>query len=88
MAPHLATAASKAKDKAAGVYVAGDIHNHSTCSDGVLSMKKLIDRESARQSSALGQPLNCAGRWQLKEMEIRNVRADSKTTIAFDLPDE
>ncbi len=29
-----------------------------------------------------------AGRWQLKEMEIRNVRADSKTTIAFDLPDE
>ena len=29
-----------------------------------------------------------AGRWQLKEMEIFNKRADSKTTIAFDLPDE
>ncbi len=29
-----------------------------------------------------------AGRWQLKEMEIRNVRADSKTTISFDLPDD
>ena len=29
-----------------------------------------------------------AGRWQLKEMEIRNERADSRTTIAFDLPDD
>ncbi len=28
------------------------------------------------------------GRWQLKEMEIRNERADSRTTIAFDLSDE
>lgn len=28
------------------------------------------------------------GRWQLKEMEIRNERADSRTTIAFDLPDD
>ncbi|MEI7783937.1 MAG: hypothetical protein WCK08_06100 [Betaproteobacteria bacterium] len=42
--PHIAVAASKAKDKAAGAYVTGDFHNHTTCSDGSLSMKKLIDK--------------------------------------------
>ncbi|NCV56187.1 MAG: hypothetical protein EBW54_08280, partial [Betaproteobacteria bacterium] len=42
--PPFATAANKAKDKAAGAYVTGDFHNHSTCSDGTLSMKKLIDK--------------------------------------------
>ncbi len=39
-----AAAADKAKTKAAGTYVTGDFHNHSTCSDGSLSMKKLIDK--------------------------------------------
>jgi len=39
-----ANAADKAKTKAAGTYVTGDFHNHSTCSDGSLSMKKLIDK--------------------------------------------
>ena len=42
--PNPATAANKAKEKAAGAYVTGDFHNHSTCSDGSLSMKKLIDK--------------------------------------------
>ncbi|HEY1225725.1 MAG TPA: hypothetical protein VGF26_00245 [Ramlibacter sp.] len=43
LAPHApAAAADKAKDKAAGTYVTGDFHNHTTCSDGTLSMKKLI----------------------------------------------
>ncbi|MBU6271538.1 MAG: hypothetical protein KGQ67_09570 [Betaproteobacteria bacterium] len=42
--PGPATAADKAKTKAAGTYVTGDFHNHSTCSDGSLSMKKLIDK--------------------------------------------
>ena len=42
--PGSATAADKAKSKAAGTYVTGDFHNHSTCSDGSLSMKKLIDK--------------------------------------------
>ena len=37
-----AVAADKASTKAAGTYVTGDFHNHTTCSDGTLSMKKLI----------------------------------------------
>ena len=37
-------AAEKAANKAAGAYVSGDFHNHTTCSDGSLSMKKLIDK--------------------------------------------
>lgn len=39
-----AAAADKANTKAAGNYVSGDFHNHSTCSDGQISMKKLIDK--------------------------------------------
>lgn len=39
-----AFAAEKAKNKAAGKYVTGDFHNHTTCSDGSLSMKRLIDK--------------------------------------------
>jgi hypothetical protein len=42
-----AHAADKAKDKAAGTYVTGDFHNHTTCSDGTLSMKKLIGKAVA-----------------------------------------
>ena len=42
--PQLSTAAEKAATKVAGTYVTGDFHNHSTCSDGSLSMKKLIDK--------------------------------------------
>lgn len=33
-----------AQSKAAGKYVAGDFHNHTTCSDGTLSMQKLVKR--------------------------------------------
>ena len=40
----IATAAEKANKKPAGTYVTGDFHNHSTCSDGSLSMQKLIDK--------------------------------------------
>lgn len=42
--PLFSTAADKAKTKAAGTYATGDFHNHSTCSDGSMSMKKLIDK--------------------------------------------
>ena len=44
VAPLASVAAEKAAGKAAGTYVSGDFHNHSTCSDGSLSMKKLIDK--------------------------------------------
>jgi hypothetical protein len=40
----IAAAAEKANAKPAGTYVTGDFHNHSTCSDGSLSMQKLIDK--------------------------------------------
>ncbi len=39
-----ASAADKAATKAAGTYVTGDFHNHTTCSDGTLSIKKLVDK--------------------------------------------
>jgi hypothetical protein len=46
VAPNVAGAADKAATKAAGTYVTGDFHNHTTCSDGTLSMKKLIDKSA------------------------------------------
>ena len=44
VATQSAYAADKAGTKAAGTYVTGDFHNHTTCSDGSISMKKLIDK--------------------------------------------
>ena len=41
-----ASAAEKAATKAAGKYVTGDFHNHTTCSDGSLSLKKLVDKSA------------------------------------------
>ena len=40
VAPTLATAAGKTPGK----YVAGDFHNHTTCSDGAISMQKLVKK--------------------------------------------
>src|SRR5690348_17568808 len=37
LAPSVASAA-----KTPGKYVAGDVHNHTTCSDGSISMQKLV----------------------------------------------
>lgn len=42
--PPASNAADKAATKAAGSYVTGDFHNHTTCSDGSISLKKLIDK--------------------------------------------
>ncbi len=42
----IVSAAPKAKTKAAGTYVTGDFHNHTTCSDGTLSIKKLVDKSA------------------------------------------
>lgn len=39
-------AADKAKDKKAGTYVTGDFHNHTTCSDGSLSLQKLVEKST------------------------------------------
>lgn len=40
IAPNVATAAGKT----AGKYVSGDFHNHTTCSDGSISMQKLVKK--------------------------------------------
>ncbi len=42
----IVSAAPKAKTKAAGTYVTGDFHNHTTCSDGSLSIQKLVDKSA------------------------------------------
>jgi len=40
--------------KAAGTYVAGDFHNHTTCSDGSISMQKLIKKVTDRVETPWG----------------------------------
>jgi hypothetical protein len=37
-------AAADKNEKAHGRYVTGDFHNHTTCTDGTLSLKKLVDK--------------------------------------------
>lgn len=44
--PATVQAAEKAANKPAGKYVTGDFHNHTTCSDGTLSLRKLIDKSA------------------------------------------
>lgn len=38
----------------AGKYVAGDIHNHTTCSDGSISMQKLVKKSIDKQDTPWG----------------------------------
>jgi hypothetical protein len=41
-----AQAAEKAANKPAGKYVTGDFHNHTTCTDGTISLRKLVDKSA------------------------------------------
>ena len=52
----LATAptAALAAGKAAGKYVTGDFHNHTTCSDGSTSMQKLIKKSTDKSAGNYG----------------------------------
>lgn len=43
-APSVATAGGKDNKKSGGTYVTGDFHNHTTCSDGSISMQKLVKK--------------------------------------------
>jgi len=43
----VAPASVDAQPRPAGKYVAGDFHNHTTCSDGTLSMQKLVKKATA-----------------------------------------
>jgi hypothetical protein len=47
--PSVATAA-----KTPGKYVAGDIHNHTTCSDGSISMQKLVKKATDKADTPWG----------------------------------
>jgi hypothetical protein len=40
--------------KAPGKYVAGDFHNHSTCSDGSISMQKLVKKSTDKNDTPWG----------------------------------
>lgn len=48
-APSVAVAA-----KVAGKYAAGDFHNHSTCSDGSISMQKLVKKSTDKTDTPWG----------------------------------
>lgn len=48
-APQLAIAA-----KTAGTYVTGDFHNHTTCSDGSISMQKLVKKATDKTDTPWG----------------------------------
>ena len=41
-------------NKAEGTYVTGDFHNHTTCSDGSISMRKLVKKATDRQDTPWG----------------------------------
>ena len=47
--PTIATAA-----KQVGKYVAGDFHNHTTCSDGSISMQKLVKKATDKVDTPWG----------------------------------
>ena len=50
IAPNLATAAGKTPGK----YVSGDFHNHTTCSDGAISMQKLVKKVTDKTDTPWG----------------------------------
>jgi hypothetical protein len=49
MAPGIATA-----EKTTGTYVTGDFHNHTTCSDGSISMQKLVSKSTDKGDGTFG----------------------------------
>jgi hypothetical protein len=50
----MAPQAASAQPKPTGKYVAGDFHNHSTCSDGSLSMQKLVKKATGTANGQWG----------------------------------
>jgi hypothetical protein len=41
-------------ERSQGTYVAGDVHNHTTCSDGSISMQKLVKKATDKQDTPWG----------------------------------
>ncbi len=50
----LAVAQPALAGKTAGTYVSGDFHNHSTCSDGSISMQKLVKKSTDKVDTPWG----------------------------------
>jgi hypothetical protein len=50
----LAPASVSAAGKPPGRYVSGDFHNHTTCSDGSISMQKLVKKATDKQDTPWG----------------------------------
>src|SRR4051794_20942446 len=48
------TVSTVAKAKTTGTYVAGDFHNHTTCSDGSISMQKLVKKATDKVETPWG----------------------------------
>ena len=44
----------RARDKTRGKYVTGDFHNHTTCSDGSISMQKLVKKATDKVDTPWG----------------------------------
>ncbi len=44
----------KSGPRSKGVYATGDFHNHTTCSDGSISMQKLIKKVTDKQDTPWG----------------------------------
>ncbi|RTL39381.1 MAG: hypothetical protein EKK53_17615 [Burkholderiales bacterium] len=51
-AAFIASPIATAAGKTAGKYVSGDFHNHTTCSDGSISMQKLVKKVTDRTSDS------------------------------------
>jgi len=49
-----ASTVAVAATKTAGTYVAGDVHNHTTCSDGSISMEKLVKKATDKTDTPWG----------------------------------
>src|SRR4029079_17810382 len=45
---------SAAAPSSAGTYVTGDFHNHTTCSDGSISMQKLVKKATDKTDTPFG----------------------------------
>src|SRR5262245_11813764 len=48
------TAIANGSGKTGGTYVTGDFHNHTTCSDGSISMQKLVKKSTDKQDTPWG----------------------------------
>jgi hypothetical protein len=48
------TVSAQSSGKTPGKYVAGDFHNHTTCSDGSISMRKLVSKSTDKAEGTFG----------------------------------